>query len=134
MPAAKARLALAPGGHAKPVERASPIAFATRSAERAGVEVLVNFGIFAGREATPAELDDLAHALLREVGAVTIVSEQRHEVSEASEAAVHQVRVAVDPGGVPDRPPEELEWHVIRTAEEWARACVADRPSELSEL
>ena len=112
----------------------APLAFATSSETHSSVEIRVNFGVFAGRDATSAELDELARALVREVGEVSIVSEQRHEVSEASEAAVHQVRVAIDPEGLPDRPSDELEGAVIRTAEEWARACVAERPSELTEL
>ena len=35
-----------------------------RPASTTQVEIRVNFGVFAGREATPAELDDLAHALI----------------------------------------------------------------------
>ncbi|MDQ4095691.1 MAG: hypothetical protein M3174_05765, partial [Actinomycetota bacterium] len=57
-----------------------PIAFAT-SPDRPALEIRVNFGVFAGRDATPAELDELARALLAEVGEVSIVAEQRHEVT-----------------------------------------------------
>src|SRR5687767_3882981 len=77
-----------------------PLAFAT-AGEPHSVEIRVNFGVFAGREATPAELDDLAHALIREVGEISIVSEQRHEVSDAVEASVHQVRVELDDARLP---------------------------------
>ena len=45
-----------------------------------GVEVRVNFGVFAGRRATPAEIDELAKALLPKVGEVAIVAEERHEI------------------------------------------------------
>ncbi|MDX6504029.1 MAG: hypothetical protein QOE29_1154, partial [Gaiellaceae bacterium] len=41
------------------------------------LEVRINFGIFAGRQATPAEIDDLARTLLPLLDQVTIVSEQR---------------------------------------------------------
>ena len=52
------------------------------------LEIRINFGIFAGRQATPAEIDDLARALLPVLDEVTIVSEQRHEITQASEVSV----------------------------------------------
>ncbi len=54
------------------------IAFAVQEHEPPALEVRVNFGMFAGREATAAEIDELADALLEQVGAVSIVSEDRH--------------------------------------------------------
>ena len=56
----------------------------------------MNFGVFAGRDATPAEIDRLAEWLLDEVGEVTIVSEERHEIDAHGEAVIHQVRIAVE--------------------------------------
>ncbi len=38
------------------------------TAEPEALEIRVNFGVFAGREATAAELDELAHALRPAVG------------------------------------------------------------------
>ena len=43
------------------------LAFVTRTHDAPGLEIRVNFGIFAGREATPAELEELAHALVPEL-------------------------------------------------------------------
>ena len=77
------------------------LAFYRRSPEPPGLEVRVNFGIFAGRPATAAEIDELAQALLTKVGEVSIVAEERHEVGEDSEASLHQVRVEVDPEYIP---------------------------------
>ena len=54
------------------------IAFVSEISEPPGLEIRVNFGVFAGREATPAEVDELAKALVPEVGEVSIVAEQRH--------------------------------------------------------
>ena len=71
------------------------IAFATRTFAPPALEIRVNFGVFAGREATPAEIEDLATALLDKVTEVAIVSEERHEMSSHSEASVHQVRIEV---------------------------------------
>jgi hypothetical protein len=113
---------------------AVPIAFATRT-EPPGLEIRVNFGIFAGREATPAELDELARELLPDVGEVTVVAEQRHEVSEESEASLHQVRVEVSGERLPTdlEELEELETRLLAGAERWARVCIADRHAELTE-
>ena len=59
-------------GSAEPV-----IAFATRTFEPPGLEIRVNFGLFAGREATPAEIDGLAEVLRDKVHDLTIVAEDR---------------------------------------------------------
>jgi hypothetical protein len=60
------------------------IAF-VKEQEPAGLEIRVNFGIFAGRDATAAELDELGKLLVPEAGEVSIVGEQRHEISEEAE-------------------------------------------------
>ena len=73
------------------------MAFAVRQHEPPAIEVRVNFGVFAGREATAAEIDRLAEWLLDEVGEVSIVSEERHEIDANVEASVHQVRIEVAP-------------------------------------
>lgn len=110
------------------------LAFAVHEHEPPGLEVRVNFGIFAGREATPAEIDDLASQLLEKVGSVSIVSEERHEIDSHSEAAVHQVRIEVDSESLPeDRSRrEELAGRLVETAERWAHACIAERHVELT--
>ena len=110
------------------------LAFAVHEHEPPGLEVRVNFGIFAGREATPAEIDDLATQLLEKVGSVSIVSEERHEIDSHSEAAVHQVRIEVDSESLPeDRSRrEELAGRLVETAERWAHACIAERHVELT--
>ena len=55
------------------------LAFCVREVEPPGVEVRVNFGVFAGRGATPAEIDELAKSLLPKVGEVAIVLVIRRE-------------------------------------------------------
>jgi hypothetical protein len=105
------------------------LAFAVHEHEPPALEVRVNFGIFAGREATPAEIDDLGAQLLEKIGSVSIVSEERHEIDSHSEAAVHQVRIEVDSESLPeDRSRrEELAGRLVETAERWAHACIAER-------
>ena len=66
----------------------APIAFVDDDGD-----IRVNFGMFAGREATRAEIDDLAKALLDEVDAITIVAEQRTVADREMEASVHQIRI-----------------------------------------
>jgi hypothetical protein len=90
-----------------------------------GGDIRVNFGMFAGREATQAEIDDLARDLLERVDAVTIVSEQRTVADREMEASVHQIRIELD-RGVDPRASLEL-------AQRWAEACIADRHIEVSE-
>ena len=99
------------------------------------IEIRVNFGVFAGREATAAEIDRLAEWLLDEVEDVSIISEERHEIDAHVEASVHLVRIEVA-NGVPDDPQERetLEHRILERAEHWARQCVAERHADVAEL
>jgi hypothetical protein len=112
------------------------IAFAVHEHEPPALEVRVNFGVFAGREATAAEIDDLAGQLLQKVGSVSIVSEDRHEIDDHSEASIHQVRIEIGQDSLPpdafER--EQLAGRLVETAERWAGACIAERHAEISEL
>lgn len=112
------------------------IAFATRTFEPPGLEIRVNFGVFAGREATPAEIDELAETLRGKVGEVAIVSEDRHEFGEHSEAEVYQVRIELPPEQLPLFEDEffELQGRLVESAERWARSCIDERHPEHSEL
>jgi len=111
------------------------IAFATRTFEPPALEIRVNFGMFAGREATPAEIDDLAGVILDKVTEVAIVSEERHEMSAHSEASVHQVRIEVSGHELPraDDQVDELRGRLIEAAESWARRCASERHIELAD-
>ncbi len=117
-------------GPAEPVS-----AFATRTSEPPGLEIRVNFGIFAGREATPAEIDALAEALREKVRDLAIVSEDRHEFDDRSEASVHQVRIEIPADSLPTDEDglSELRGRLLETAERWAQDCIAERNVELSD-
>ena len=91
----------------------APIAFLDEDGD-----IRVNFGMFAGREATQAEVDDLARALLDEVEAVTVVAEHRTIADRDREAAVHQIRIELG---------EEDPQRPLLLAEQWAQACIAER-------
>ncbi|HEY6960321.1 MAG TPA: hypothetical protein VI408_00385 [Gaiellaceae bacterium] len=106
------------------------MAFPVRGQAPPAIEVRVNFGVFAGREATPAEIDRLAEFLLDEVPDVSIVSEERHEIDAHVEGVVHQVRIEV---AEVDGDRDEIERKILERAEHWARVCVAERHAEVTD-
>lgn len=108
----------------------SGLVFVCDPGELPGLEIRVNFGIFAGRTVTPAEIDRLAEWLFDIVHGVSIVSEERHEIGTASEGMVHQVRIDLTRDQVPDDPGEREEFsrRLVERADHWARECIAHRP------
>ena len=118
------------------VEIPIPIAFASTDTEPPHLEIRINFGVFAGREATPAELDELGRAVIAEVGHVTLVSEHRHELGGQTETSLHQVRMDVPLSMLPEDV-VEAEWtrdRLIKLAERWAQSCIDTRHAEVIEL
>lgn len=111
------------------------IAFAAEQ-EPSGLEIRVNFGVFAGRDATTAEIEELGRLLLPEVGEVSIVGEERHEISEGSEVVVHQVRVSIPPDRVPDDQDTKRDFceRLVTLSEIWARQCIHERHADITEL
>jgi hypothetical protein len=111
------------------------MAFATET-EPPGLEIRVNFGVFSGRAATAAEIDELAKLLVPELGEVSIISEERHEIGDESEVSLHQVRIEVAPEKLPtdDAELDSLREKLVTLAEIWARTCIADRHSEVADL
>jgi len=105
------------------------IAFVAARRDSPALEVRVNFGVFAGRQATPAEIDELAAWLLDEVGVVTIVAEERHELDRHLETTVSIVRIELAAAQVPenDLDRRRLERKLVERAEYWARNCIAHR-------
>ena len=108
------------------------IAFRVPSHEGPALEVRVNFGVYAGRSATAAEIDDLAHVLRAEVPAFTVIAEARHEFGNDVETALHQVVIEVDRRNADDLSDETCE-RIVDIADRWAAACIAAR-TELGEL
>jgi hypothetical protein len=110
------------------------MAIAARRHEPPAIEVRVNFGVFAGREATSIELERLATYLLDEVGEVSIISEERHEIDANVEASVHQVRIELSNGVPADEAGRAaLEARILERAEHWAHQCVAERHAEIAD-
>ena len=102
------------------------ISLLVREHEEPGIEVRVNFGVFAGRRATSAEIDELALALRESLTSFAIVSEERHEFGDAVEASVHQVVVEV-PQEIADEEPQLLAERIVFAANGWALECIAAR-------
>ena len=100
------------------------------TADDGSLEVAVNFGVLTGRQATNAELEELGRRLVADAGDVSLVSEERFELSAHSEAELHQVRLELDGASLDD----ELRARVVATAEAWARACAADRHADVTEI
>jgi hypothetical protein len=86
-----------------------------------GPSIVVNFGVFSGRDATDAEIDRLAHALLDEIHSVEVLREQRHEFDREAEATVYQVRVALP------REAQARIGHFASLVEGWAADCIGER-------
>jgi len=108
------------------------LAFCVETHEQATLEVRVNFGVFAGRNATQAEIDDLARSLHDVVGEFRIVAEERHEFGDESEAMLRQIVIEIDSENAGPEP-RMLCDRVVARAEQWASACIAER-TELGEL
>jgi hypothetical protein len=103
------------------------LAFRAEERPEPALEIRVNFGVFAGRNASQAEIDDLAHELSREVESFAIVAEERHEFGGAREASLRQVVIEVPVDG------DGLEERVLQIADRWARAAISTW-SETGEL
>ena len=97
------------------------MAFAAERDDPPAIEVRVNFGVYAGREATLAEIE--------------IISEERHLIDSNVEASIHQVRIEVSADRAPTDPQErsEVEQRIVERADYWARQCVADRHLEITD-
>ena len=108
---------------------APTLALAIEEHQAPAIEIVVNFGVFAGRTVTSAEIDRLAEWLLDAVDDVTIVAEDRHEIGKDAGASAHQVRIEIGRAGAPvDRDElRQLEQRCLERADYWARTCIAER-------
>ena len=98
--------------------------------DRGSFEIEVNFGVLAGRQATPAELEELGRELAEETGRASVVAEDRFEVGPHSEAELQQVRIELDAASLD----ETMRGRVVAIAERWARECAAGRHADVTEL
>lgn len=102
------------------------VSLLVREHDEPGIEIRVNFGVFAGRNVTPAEIEELALVLREFARSFAIVAEERHEFGDAVEASVHQVAVEVPQENVGEEP-ELLAAQIVLVANGWALECIATR-------
>jgi hypothetical protein len=81
-------------------------------------DVVVNFGVFAGREATQAEIERLGTTLVADGASFAIVAERRYRFGPDAEASLMQVRVTPANGDAES---------VLEPVEAWASECIAER-------
>lgn len=86
------------------------------------LELVVNFGIYAGREATPAEVERLARTYLAGVDPLEVVCEQRYEFAGEAEATVYRIRVFAPRASGGAEPLREA-------VAAWAADCIDERRS-----
>jgi hypothetical protein len=84
-------------------------------------EIVVNFGVYSGREATDAEINRLARRLLEEVASVEIISERRYEFDAEVEATVHQLRVLLPASD------DGREGELLPIVADWAHDTIGER-------
>jgi hypothetical protein len=106
------------------------IALRAHTHEEPGIEVRVNFGVFAGRAVTPAEIDDLATRISELAPEFAIVSEERHEFGGSVEASVHQVVIDVQHENAGPEA-DVLAERIVLEANGWALECIESRHTEL---
>jgi hypothetical protein len=87
----------------------------------ADLQIVANFGIFAGREATPAEVERLAHGLLEDLESVEIICEQRYEFNREVEATVYRIRLEIPPGN------RSRVAGLREIVDAWAQDCIGER-------
>jgi hypothetical protein len=86
-------------------------------------EIVVNFGLLSGREATLAEVDRLARRLCELMVEVRVHAVRTHDMTRDSESIVHQV--VVEAGT------DATDLETMRSVcEEWAKECAEDRSLE----
>ncbi len=120
---------MSPEAEAGTLEQELLLVFAPEAPALPALELCVNFGLFASREVTSAEINDLARELLTKVARVTIVSERRYEIGADAGAAVHQLRVQIQPGALRSDHPDlaELRGRLLEITERWALASITTR-------
>jgi hypothetical protein len=101
------------------------------------LELTVNFGIFAGREAFRDDVDRLGEALLALVSGVTLFAGRRYEFAPgAAEVAAYEVEIRFPTFILPTEPAEHeaLVDKLLETVGLWARDCAASPPAEGEDL
>jgi hypothetical protein len=86
----------------------------------------VNFGVFAGRDVSPREIERLGAELLSVVENVAITAEHRYEFGQRSSGDLQQVRIEIDHDALPpgEVDIEALRGRVADALDVWLRSCL----------
>jgi hypothetical protein len=114
-----------------------PEPFAAYVSQDSPLELTVNFGLFAGREAARDDLDKLGEALLALISGVTLFAGRRYEFAPgAAEVAAYEIRIRFPRFILPTEPAdhEALVAKLLETCSSWARDCAASPPAQGEDL
>jgi hypothetical protein len=101
------------------------------------LQLSVNFGLFAGRDASHDDIDKLGEALLGLVSGVTLFAGRRYEFSHGTaEVAAYEVEIRFPNYILPTDSTEHdaLVRNLLETATVWAHECAATPPAEGEDL
>jgi hypothetical protein len=108
-----------------------------RVSQESPLELTVDFGLFAGRDASHDDIGRLGEALLGLVSGVTLFVGRRYEFAhEAAEVAAYQVEIRFPTYILPTEPAEHdaLVGKLLEAASTWAHECAATPPAEGEDL
>ena len=107
----------------------APLAVALDRLPRPSIQVLVNFGVFTGRDATRPEVERLVESLLERVPDATVTVQQRYEASAELTLGLHEVLIEVFEDAAVDSGHdfEVLRALIVADAERWVDGC-RERP------
>ena len=97
------------------------------------LQLTVNFGIVAGRDASRADIDRLGEMLLALVSGVTLFAGHRYEFAQgAAELVANEVTIQFPPYILPTEEAElePLVDTLLETLRRWALDCAATPPAE----
>jgi hypothetical protein len=103
----------------------APLAVALDRLPRPSIQVLVNFGVFTGRDATRPEVERLVEALLERVPVATVTVQQRYEPSAELSLGLHEVLIEVfeDAAVESGHDFDVLRALIVADAERWVEGC-----------
>lgn len=103
-----------------------PYAVSMEPSGAPAVDVLVSFGVAAGRRPTREEVDQLARSVRFVAETATISVETRYEVGTEIDMLLEVVRIEVPDDALLGQDVEEARAEVVRLAGDWAMACRAN--------
>jgi hypothetical protein len=112
----------------------APVALALDLTAQPCIQVLVNFGLFTGRDPSRGEVDRLLTRLHERLDRVTVTSQQRYEELGEGQMCLHEVLISI-----PEQTAVEAGYDhdvlrrlVVADAEQWVEECRAQPEGALT--